>query len=86
MATEFKWHEWNLDHVAKHGCTAAEIESVVRHPGRGYPRHVGNDKLLVIGRGQGGRFIRVVYVIEDDGPIFVIHAMPVTTRRRRGRR
>ena len=58
----------------------------IRHPGRGYPRHVGDGKLMVIGRGQGERFIRVVYVIEDGGPIFVIHAMPVTTRRRKGGR
>ena len=83
VAASFKWHEWNLEHATQHGCTVAEIEVVVRNPGRGYPRHVGDEKLLVIGRGQGGRLIRLVYVIDDEGPIFVIHAMPVTTRRRR---
>lgn len=80
MAAEFKWHAWNLDHATRHGCTVGEIESVVRNEN---PRHVGDGKLMVIGRGQGGRVIRVVYVIDREGPIFVIHAMPVTTRRRR---
>jgi hypothetical protein len=86
VAVAFKWHEWNLDHATRHGCAVEEIESVVRNPARGYPRHSGEGKLLAIGRGQGGRLIRVVYVIEDSGPVFVIHAMPLTTRRRkRGR-
>jgi hypothetical protein len=38
----------------------------------------------VIGRGIGGRLIEVVYVLDEDGTAFVIHAMPLTTRRRRG--
>ena len=83
MAVAFKWSEWNLVHATRHGCTVAEIEEVVRHPARGYPRHAGEGKLLTIGRGQGGRLIRVVYVIDEKGPVFVIHAMPLTTRRRR---
>ena len=79
----FKWNDWNLEHATKHGCTVAEIESIVSHPGRGYPREIGDEKLYVVGRGRGGRFMQVIYII-DDGLIFVIHAMPLTTRRRRG--
>jgi hypothetical protein len=42
---------------------------------------------MVQGRGQGGRMIQVINAIDDDGTIFIIHAMPLTTRRRRsGRR
>jgi hypothetical protein len=40
----------------------------------------------VHGRGQGDRWVQVVYLIDPDGTIFVIHAMPLTTRRRRGSR
>jgi hypothetical protein len=42
----------------------------------------------VEGRGQGDRVIEVVFVVDDDEDeaIYVIHAMPLTTRRRRGRR
>ena len=44
------------------------------------------EKIMVQGRGDGGRMIQVVYVIDDDGTVFIVHAMPLTTRRRRGRR
>ena len=85
MGRPFRWIDWNLEHPTEHGCTIEEIESVVSNPGRGYPRQMGNAKLAVEGRGHGGRFIRVIYII-DDGEIFVIHSMPLTTRRRRGGR
>lgn len=77
---QFRWIEWNEDHATQHGCTIAEIESVAGHPGRGYPRKVGRGKLMVIGRGRGGRKIRVIYTLDDDGTAFVIHAMPLVHR------
>jgi hypothetical protein len=82
----FRWIEWNLDKVAKHGCTVSEVERVASNPPRGYPRKSGDDKLTVVGRGQGDRLVQVVYLVDDDGSLFVIHAMPLTTRRRRGGR
>jgi hypothetical protein len=36
------------------------------------------------GRGKGNRMVQVAYILDPDGTIFVIHAMPLTTRRRRG--
>jgi uncharacterized DUF497 family protein len=84
VPTEFRWIEWNLDHATKHGCKIAEIESVVLEPGRGFPRKADRRKWMVVGRGMGGRIIEVVYVLDGDGIAFVIHAMPLTTRRRRG--
>jgi hypothetical protein len=84
IPTEFRWIEWNLEHATKHGCTVEEIESVVRNARRGYPRKVDRGKWQVVGRGMAGRMIEVVYVPDDDGVAFVIHAMPLTTRRRRG--
>ena len=62
----------------------AEIESVVRNAHRGFPRKAGNGKWLVEGLGTGGRIVRVIYLRDEDGRAFVIHAMPLTTRRRRG--
>jgi hypothetical protein len=47
---------------------------VARDPSRGFPRKIGDGKLLAVGRGQGGRFIRVIYSLDDDGTAFVIHA------------
>jgi hypothetical protein len=56
---------------------------VVRNAARPFARRRDNDKWLVIGRGQGDRFVEVIYVLDDDDTIFIIHAMPLTTRRRR---
>lgn len=85
-AAGFRWIEWNLEHATKHGCSIEEIESVVLRPPRGFPRNHGHGKILVQGRGIGGRVIEVIYVLDDDGKTaFVIHAMPLTTRRRRSR-
>src|SRR6185312_15080031 len=82
--TQFRWIEWNRWQATKHGCTIPEIESVVRNAGRGFPRKRDRKKWLVIGRGTGDRLIEVLYLLDDDGTAFVIHAMPLTTRRRRG--
>ncbi len=81
--TAFRWNEWNREHATRHGCTVDEIESVVRRGGRGYPRSVDSKKWVVVGRGIGDRVIRVIYVIDPDRTIYVIHAMPLTMRRRR---
>jgi hypothetical protein len=68
-----------------HGCSVPEIESAVRNAERGFPRKIGDAKWRVQGRGVGGRMIDIVYVLDLDATIYVIHAMPLTTRRRRSR-
>jgi uncharacterized DUF497 family protein len=71
---DFRWIEWNRDHATKHGVTITEIESVVRNNRN---RKIGDDKRMAVGRGVGGRIIQVVFLFDDDGTIFVIHAMQV---------
>ncbi len=87
---DFRWNEWNVEHIAKHGVWPEDAEAVVRSAARPYPRKIGDDKWLVTGQGQGGRFLRVIFVLDDDGAIYVIHARPLTDqekrRLRRGRR
>jgi hypothetical protein len=82
---DFRWNEWNLEHATSHGCSIPEIETIVRRAGRGFPRDIGKEKWLVQGRGTGDRLIEVIYVLDEDDTIYVIHAMPLTTRRRRRR-
>ena len=82
-SAQFRWIDWNQEHATKHGCSIQEIESTVVGAGRGFPRKVGLGKWQIIGRGMGGRMIEVIYVLDDDGTVFVIHAMPLTTRRKR---
>jgi uncharacterized DUF497 family protein len=84
MSDGFRWNDWNREHATKHGCSVAEIESVVCNRSRPWPRKAGDEKWVVEGRGQGGRVVRVMYLIDDpDKTYYVIHAMPLTTRRRR---
>jgi hypothetical protein len=82
----FRWNDWNLEHATRHDCTVEEIESVVRNAGHGWPLRQPDDKFVVEGRGTGGRLVRVVYILSPADMIYVIHAMPLTTRRRRRRR
>ena len=79
----FRWIEWNVAKIEKHGVWVREAEDVVREARRPYPQRRGDGKWLVIGRGQGDRFLHVIFVIDPDGTVFIIHAMPLTTRRRR---
>ena len=77
---EFRWNEWNREHATRHGVGIAEIERVVE---AGRPRQIGDDKLIVIGRGTGGRFIQAFFVLDDDGTVYVIHARPLTDAEKR---
>lgn len=77
MKHRFRWNQWNIEHVQKHGCTPAEAEMVVCNPARGYPRKIGDNRLKVIGRGQAGRWVHVVYAIDPPPLVFIIHAMPL---------
>jgi uncharacterized DUF497 family protein len=82
----FRWNDWNLDHATKHGCRTDEIEAVVRREVRANrARKSGDGKWRVVGRGTGDRVIEVIFVFDDvDQEVaYVIHAMPLTTRRRR---
>ena len=54
---DFRWNQWNIEHLAKHSVDPDEAEEVVRTAKRPYPRRIGEEKLLVWGRGRsvGGR-------------------------------
>lgn len=85
QADDFRWNETNREHATAHGCSIAEIEHLLLNIPHGFPRRIDRHKRLVIGRGQGGRMIRVIYLLDPppDAAYYVIHAMPLTTRRRR---
>lgn len=88
---EFRWNTWNVEHIARHDIAPAEAEDVITSAVRPYPRRIDDDKLLVWGPGHGGRLLQVIFVMDDDGTAFVIHARELTERekrllRRKGRR
>jgi hypothetical protein len=53
---EFRWNDWNLEHVAEHGVDPDEAEG------------------------------QVVFVIDEDDLVYVIHARPLTEKERRRHR
>jgi uncharacterized DUF497 family protein len=88
---QFRWIDWNRDHIAEHGVDWKEAEMVVQQATHPFPRQIGEEKLLVLGQGRGGRFLQVIYVLDPDDTVFVIHARPMNERekkhyRRRKRR
>lgn len=62
MPAEFRWNEWNLEHVALHGVTIDEAEMVVAETTPPYPEYIGDGKYRVYGRGTGGRLIHVIFI------------------------
>jgi hypothetical protein len=70
--------------------TEAEAERILLHPGEDGPTSDGSRQAL--GQSDGGRYLRVVYVPDDEGDgVFVVTAYPLSGRelkayRRRNRR
>jgi uncharacterized DUF497 family protein len=79
----FRWNWWNWEHVQAHGVTPEEAERAVRSASPPYPKRTGGDKWLVWGSGIGGRAVQVIYVIDEGGSYYIIHARPLTTREKK---
>ena len=71
---DFRWNEWNVEHIAKHGVEPDEAEWLVRNARRPFPLYHGDSKWIVQGRGPGGKFLQVIFVSDPDEAVFVIHA------------
>ena len=39
--------------------------------------------LKLIGRGIVGRFVQVIYLLDEDGAVYIIHAMPLNDRQKK---
>ncbi|HZZ41717.1 MAG TPA: hypothetical protein VFE58_02165 [Tepidisphaeraceae bacterium] len=83
---EFRWIDWNIQKCLKHGVDPSEVEFVVRRARRPYPRKIEDEKTLVCGQTDVGRYLQVIYLIDEDDAIFIIHAMPLTPRKKRNYR
>jgi uncharacterized protein len=77
---DFRWNDWNEEHVGKHGVSIEEAESVVETARSPFPRMIEDDKRLVWGRGSGGRLLQVIFIVDEDDTIYIIHARPLTER------
>lgn len=72
-----------MEHIAEHGVSAEEAEFVMENAGRGFPRSEGNGKYRVWGQSESGEYLQVVFIIDADGTIFVIHARPLSDKEKR---
>jgi len=57
---EFRWNEWNIEHVARHAVTPEEAEEVVMNAQQPYPLKRADEKWLVWGATSNGRMLQVV--------------------------
>jgi uncharacterized DUF497 family protein len=46
----FSWDDVNRDHIAKHGVSPEEVETVVRTARNPFPQSIEDDKFVVWGR------------------------------------
>lgn len=86
MSYDFRWIEWNIEKVERHGLTIEDVEFVVNNARWPFPQPIGNEKWLVVGPTRGGRVIQVIYLADIGGGLFVIHARPLTLMERRRHR
>jgi len=60
-----------------------QAEEVIRGARAPYPLVQDDEKFLVWGPTDDGQLLQVVFVIDDGGTIFVIHARPLTVAEKR---
>jgi hypothetical protein len=80
---DVRWIAWNVDPIGRHGVSPGEAEHVVRRARPPFPRRTEGDKRLVWGQTADGTYLQVIYVLDPDGTVFVIHAMPMTGKQKR---
>ena len=80
---DFRWNDWNLDHATSHGISVDEIEALIESARPPFPEYRGDDKWIVVGPGKGGRFVQVIFLLDDDGTAYAIHARLLTDPEKR---
>jgi hypothetical protein len=55
----------------------------VECPTAPHPRRIGEDKLLVWGPDSAGDLLQVIFVLDEDGSAYVLHARSLTEREKR---
>jgi uncharacterized protein len=80
---DFRWNDWNVEHIERHGVSPEDAEKVVRGARGRFLREIGDDKWLAWGQGRGGRFLQAIFVLDHDETVYVIHARPLTNHEKR---
>lgn len=56
---------------------------MVDYAKRPFPQRVEEGKHVVWGQADSGRYLQVIYILDPEDTVFVIHAMPLTERQKR---
>jgi hypothetical protein len=49
---QFRWNDWNREHIGEHGVDPDEAEMLIRHAKAPFPQRIDDDKMLVMGRAK----------------------------------
>jgi len=79
----FRWNSWNEEHIGRHDVDPDEAEEVVVGAHSPFPLVKDDEKYLVWGATDAGRLLQVVFVLDPDDAVFVIHARPLTEREKK---
>jgi uncharacterized DUF497 family protein len=71
---EFRWIDWNIEHLGRHGVTPEEANEIVLRARQPYPKYMGDGRWLAWGATSTGKMLQVIFILDDDGTVFVIHA------------
>lgn len=77
---EFRWNDWNLEHIGRHAVEAEEAEWIVNHY---FASDAGDDKYKVWGQTAAGRCLQVVFILDPADTVYVVHARDLTDREKR---
>jgi len=74
--------ETGRSHVEDHGVSEWEVSEVLYNPLEEFRGQRGS--IVAIGQTRAGRYLKVIYVPDEDGPdIFVVTAYDVSVKQRR---
>ena len=83
---DFRWNDWNRDHIAEHGITPEEVEEVVTLAKPPFPEYRGDGKHAVWGQTASGRCLQVIYIVDPHPLRYVIHARTLDEQEKRSLR
>jgi uncharacterized DUF497 family protein len=66
MAMIYQWTEWNREHIGEHNVRSHEAQYVVDRARPPFPREVEDEKQLVWGQTESGRYLQVIFVYLSD--------------------
>ena len=66
MDDGFRWNDWNIDHIAKHGITPLQAEHVVIFAKSPWPSYEGDGRWLVRGQDANGHYLQVIYLVDPE--------------------